>query len=91
MNIGSFIFSLEIVEKCKNKGDSLNGGVLIFFAESIEKREDENRPKILDIEDMFPSNLPPQIFQIQATLRNINKLNINLIIRQHNLLLSIFI
>ena len=81
MNISSFIFPLEIVEKCENKGHCLNRGILIFFAKCIEKREDENRPKILDIKDMFPPNLPPQILQIQPTLRNINKLNINLIIR----------
>ena len=57
MNIGSFVLSLEVVEKSKSEGNCLNGGVLILFAKSIEKREDENRPKILDVEDMLPSDL----------------------------------
>lgn len=70
MNIGCLVLSFEIVKDTQNKSNCLNGSVKLFFTEHVEKWQDDDWSKILDVEDVFPSDLQSQIFKIESAIWN---------------------
>ena len=61
MNVGCFVLSLQVVEDTQHQGYCLDGGVEILLSQQIEKGHYYDGPQILNVEDMLPSDLLPQI------------------------------
>ena len=91
MDVGCFVLSLQVVEDTQHQGDSLDGGVEILLPQKIEEGHDENGSQILNVEDMLPSDLLPQIFETEPAIRKSDEFKIFIIVRQNNFTFPIFI
>lgn len=68
MNISSLKLSLNIMQNGHSQSNILNLVIILPLAKQEEKWEDKKRPSILNIEDIVPSDLSTQIFQIKFSI-----------------------
>ena len=61
MNVGCFVLSLQVVEDAQHQSYCLDGGVEILLPQQIEEGHYYYGTQILNVEDMLPSDLLPQI------------------------------
>jgi len=91
MNIGCLILSFQVVEDTQDQSNCLDGSVEILFAKKVEEGHYDDGSKILDVEDVFPSDLLSQIFEAESAIGESDKFKVFFIICENNFGLSIFI
>jgi hypothetical protein len=69
MHKGSLILSFGIVKQGHNQGPALNLSILLLISKQVENWKDKQWSKILDVEDIVPSDLFAKIFDSQDSVR----------------------
>ena len=91
MNVGCFVLSLQVVEDARHQSYCLDGGVEILLPQQIEEGHYYYGTQILNVEDMLPSDLLPQIFETEPAIRKSDEFQVFIIVRQDNFAFPIFI
>lgn len=63
MDQSCFVFSLGVMDQGHDQGPALNVGVLVLVSCQVEDREDKERAKVLNVENVVPPDLFTQILQ----------------------------